>query len=57
VGVSNPIPFYLIWGSDELKASEKERFISSGILKYIEFWKLGMSKENSYSKVMGPHVK
>jgi hypothetical protein len=24
---------------------------------YIEFWKLGMSKDDSYSKVMGPYVK
>jgi len=29
--VPNPIPFPLIWGNDELKVGEKERFISSGI--------------------------
>jgi len=40
-----------------LKGSEKERFISSEILKYIEFWKLEMPKDDSYSKVMGPYVK
>jgi hypothetical protein len=55
--VSNLVPFHLIWGIDELKVSEKERFISSGILKYIEIWKLGMLKDNSYSRVMGPYVK
>jgi hypothetical protein len=32
-----PIPFHSIWGIDELKASGKERFISSGIVKYVEF--------------------
>jgi hypothetical protein len=32
-GVSNPIPFCPIWRNDELKACEKERFISSRILK------------------------
>jgi hypothetical protein len=32
--VSNPIPFHLIWGINELKVGEKERFISSWILKY-----------------------
>jgi len=37
VGVSNLIPFCPMWGNDELKASEKERFISSEISKYIEF--------------------
>jgi hypothetical protein len=55
-GVLNPFPFCLIWGNDELKACKKENFISSGILKYIEFWKLGMSKDNSYSRVMGFYV-
>jgi hypothetical protein len=36
-GVPNLVPFCPIWGNDELKASEKERFISSRISKYIEF--------------------
>jgi len=53
IGVPNPIPFCSVWGNDELRASEKERFISSKILKYIELWKIGLSKDNSYSKVMG----
>jgi hypothetical protein len=48
--VLNLVLLLLIWGNDELKASEKERFINSGILKYIEFWRLGMAKANSYSK-------
>jgi hypothetical protein len=56
-GIPNLVPFCPIWGNDELKASEKERFISSRISKYIEFWKLGMSKDNSYSRIMGPYVK
>ncbi len=55
--VLNPIPFHLIWGNDELRACEKERFISSGILKYIEFWKLGMLKDDSYYRIMGIYVK
>jgi hypothetical protein len=56
-GVPNHIPFHSIWGIGELKASEKERFISSGILKYVEFWKLGMLKDDLYARVMGPDVK
>jgi hypothetical protein len=36
-GGFNPIPFCPIWGNDELRVGEKERFISSEILKYIEF--------------------
>jgi hypothetical protein len=47
--VLNFVPFHPIWGNDKLRVGEKERFISSRILKYIEFWKLGMLKDNSYS--------
>jgi hypothetical protein len=57
VGVPNPIPFHLIWGNDELKANEKERFISNRVLKYIKIWKLGMSKDDLNIRVMGPYVK
>jgi hypothetical protein len=57
VGVPNPIPFHLIWGNGELKANEKERFISSRLSRYIKFWKLGMSKDDLYFRVMGPYVK
>jgi hypothetical protein len=57
MGVSNPFPFHLIWGIDELRACEKENFINSEILKYIEFWKLRMLKDDSYSRVMGIYVK
>jgi hypothetical protein len=35
--VLNPIPFCLIWGINELKVGEKEKFISSKVLKYIKF--------------------
>jgi hypothetical protein len=55
--VLNLVPFRPILGNDELRVGEKEKLISYGILKYIGFWKLGMSKDNSYSKVMGPYVK
>jgi len=57
VGVLNPIPFRSIWGNDELKAGEKERFIKSKISKYIEFWKLGSWKDDAYYRIMGPYVK
>jgi len=46
VGVLNLVPFCPIWGNDELRACEKERFISNG-----------MSKDDLYSKVMGLYVK
>jgi hypothetical protein len=52
MGVLNLGHFCSIWGIDELRVGEKERFISRGILKYVEFWKLGMSKDDSYARVM-----
>ncbi len=33
IGVLSPIPFCSIWGNNELRASEKERFISTEISK------------------------
>ncbi len=57
VDVSNLVPFCPIWGNDELRACEKEMFINKGISKYIVFWKLGMSKDDLYFKVIGPCVK
>jgi hypothetical protein len=57
VGVPNLVPFHPIWGNDELKASEQESFINIKISKYIELWNLGMSKDDFYSRVMGPYVK
>jgi len=37
VRVLNLVPFYMIWGIDELRVGEKERFISNMILEYLEF--------------------
>ncbi len=36
---------------------KKNIFINRGISKYIKFWKLGMSKDDLYSRVMGLYVK
>jgi len=57
IGVLNLIPFHLIWGVDELKVGKKERFIDNKILKYVEFQKLGMLKDDSHFKVMDLYVK
>ncbi len=40
-----------------MKVGEKKRFINNGILKYIELWRLGMSKDDLYVRIMGPYVK
>jgi hypothetical protein len=36
-GVLNLVPIHPTWGIDELRVGEKERFINSEILKYVEF--------------------
>ncbi len=57
MGVLNLVPFCSIWGNDELRVGEKERFISNMISKNIEFKKVGTLNNNLYSKVMVPYVK
>jgi len=57
VGVPNLVPLHPIWGNDELRVGEKESFINIEISNYIEFWNLGMSKDDLYSRVMGLYVK
>jgi hypothetical protein len=42
--VPDLVPFHPILEIDELKVGEKERFINNGILKCIEFWKLGCQR-------------
>jgi hypothetical protein len=56
MGILNPVPFHPIWGNDELRAVEKERFINNDISKYVDFRKLGMLKDNSYLRLMGLYV-
>jgi hypothetical protein len=34
VRVSNPFPFRLIWGNDELRVREKERFQCANLYQY-----------------------
>jgi hypothetical protein len=55
--VPNLVPFCPIWGIDGMKACEKESFISSRISKYVDFWKLGMLKDDLYARIMGLYVK
>jgi hypothetical protein len=56
VGVPKPVPFHPIWGEDASKFVEREKFIKGGISKYLEFWKLRVSKDGIYVRAMGPYV-
>jgi len=46
------VPFHPIWGNDASKSIEKEKFINCGILKYIEFWKLNILRDEMYARAM-----
>jgi hypothetical protein len=56
VAVPRPVPFYPIWGEDASKFVEREKFIKGGIYKYLEVWKLRVSKDDIYARVMGLYV-
>jgi hypothetical protein len=55
-GIPKLVPFCPIWGNDASKLVEKEKFINSGILKYLEFWKLNILKDEMYARVMKPYI-
>ncbi len=55
-GIPKHVPFHPVWGNDASKLVEKERFINSGISKYLEFWKLNILKDEMYAKAMKPYI-
>lgn len=44
-GLSNLVPFCPIWVNDASKSIEKDKIINNGLSKYMEFWRLGMWKD------------
>jgi hypothetical protein len=50
----DPVHFYPIWGNDATKSIDKEKFINDKFSKYVEFWKMGMCKDETYVKKLGP---
>jgi hypothetical protein len=55
-GLPNLIPFRPIWGNDTTKSIEKEKLINNGLFKYVEFWKMGMCKDETYARKLGPYL-
>jgi hypothetical protein len=35
----------------------RKKFNNNGATKYVEFWRLGMPRNDIYAKTMGPYVK
>ncbi len=56
IGVPNRIPYCLIWGHDVVRSWEREKFISAGLSKYVEFWKQGIEQNTTYAMKMNPYV-
>ncbi len=46
--VPNPILYRTIWGNDASRLMEREKFISSGLSKYVDFGKVGIAQSSTY---------
>jgi hypothetical protein len=48
--------FCPLWGNDATNSIDKEKFINGGLFKYVEFWKMGMCKDETYAKKLGSYM-
>jgi hypothetical protein len=55
-GVPNLAPYCPIWGHDAMKSVEREKFISVGLSKYVEFWKQFSEQITTYAMKMSLYV-
>ncbi len=51
-----PFVLFEIMSFQNQLSIEKEKLISSGISKYLEFWKLNIVKDDMYAKAMGFYI-
>jgi hypothetical protein len=70
IGSLKPVLFKPMWGSEvpnqmgnpetakekARKAIETKNFMKSGLQKYIDYWKNGMSKCEGFATTFGPYV-
>jgi hypothetical protein len=54
-GLPNLSPFHPIWKNDTTKSIEKEKLINDGLFEYVEFWKMGICKDETYARKLGPY--
>jgi hypothetical protein len=55
-GIWKLVFFHPICGDDALKSIEKEKFINSGVSKYLKFGKSNILKDEMYVRVMKPYI-
>jgi len=53
---SKSYSFCLIWENDATKSIEKEKFINGRLSKYVEFWRMGMCKDETYTRKLDPYM-
>jgi hypothetical protein len=56
IGVLSLVLYYQIWGNDTSRLVEREKFISSGLSKYMDFCKVGIMQSSTYEMKMKPYV-
>jgi hypothetical protein len=50
--VPSLVLYYPIWGNDASRSMEREKFISFGLSKYMDFWKVGIVQSPTYEMKM-----
>ncbi len=53
--IPNLILFCPIWGNDASRLMEGEKFISFGLSKYVNFWKVNIAKSSTNEMKMKPY--
>jgi hypothetical protein len=48
--------FLLMYGGMTPLSPLKGKMINSGLSKYLEFWKMGMCKDETYAIKLGPYM-
>jgi hypothetical protein len=56
IGIPSLVLYHRIWGDDALRLVEREKFISLGLFKYVDFWKVGIVESSTYEMKMEPYV-
>jgi hypothetical protein len=54
--VPSLVPYQPIWGNDVSRSLEREKFISVGLSKYMDFWKVGIAQSSTYEIKMKLYV-
>jgi hypothetical protein len=55
-GVPSLVLYLPIWGNDALKSVEREKFITFGLSKCMDLWKVGIVQSSIYEMKMKPYV-